>query len=197
MQKIQFRTAQEDDCAHLVLFADMATRRLTSHVWGLSAHAGQSVFEIGRSIIRNDKQHFTHFSNWRIAEIHGNIVGALNAHILPQPQPHFGPKTESTVLQNLNDLKEIAAGTCYLSAIALYPEHQGRGLGTELIAEAVLLCQTTGVGQISLMVGSFNDQARKLYERCGFKEWARRPFCQFHGSDDCGEWILMRKDLVQ
>lgn len=192
MPEFWFRPAGESDCAHLALLADMATRGLSSHLWGLSAQAGQSAFEVGRSIIRNDSEHFTHFSNWQVADLGGTVAGALNTCILPQPgvEPQLVPE----VLRGLNELKVIAAGTCYLSAAALYREHQRRGFGRALIDEAMLRTRLAGVGPLTLMVGSFNVRAHRLYLRYGFEEWARRPFCEFPGSDTPGEWILMRKE---
>jgi GNAT superfamily N-acetyltransferase len=193
MSKIQFRQARENDGAHLVLFSDMATRRLSSHIWNLSAQAGQSAFEVGRSIICSDAAHPAYFRNWRIAEMNGAVIGALNAYILPIPA--VASPSAPDILSGLNELKVIAAQTFYLSAVALYREHQGLGLGDVMLDEASLLTQATGTKQLTLMLGSFNIRAHRFYIRYGFKEWARRPFCAFPGSDTPGEWILMRKDL--
>lgn len=191
MSELEFRPARQNDCAHLALLADMATRCLTSHVWALTATAGQSAFEVGRSIIRNDTQHFSHFSNWRVAELDGEVVGAINTCILQKPEAP--PQSMPLVLRGLSELKAFATGTCYLSAAALYPEHQGRGFGSALINEAVSQSLIAEVEQFTLLVGSFNSRAHRLYLRCGFEEWARCPFTAFPGSDSLGEWILMRK----
>ncbi len=197
MSKLEFRPARQNDCTHLALLADMATRCLTSHIWSLSATAGQSAFEVGRSIIRNDPQHFSHFSNWRVAELDGDVVGAINTGLLPPPSPPptTPPQPMVEVTRAPNELKALATGTCYLSAAALYPEHQGRGFGSALIDEAMSQAQHCGARQLTLLVGSFNSKAHKLYLRCGFEEWARRPFTAFAGSDRQGEWVLMRKVL--
>ncbi len=191
MSELEFRPARQNDCTHLALLADMATRCLTSHLWSLTAKAGQSAFEVGRSIIRNDTQHFSHFSNWQVAALDGDVVGAINTGILQQPVATQPSLTQATT--GPNELKALATGTCYLSAAALYPEHQGRGFGSALIDQAMSQARHTGVGQLTLLVGSFNPRAHTLYLRCGFDEWARRPFIAFAGSDSPGEWILMRK----
>lgn len=193
MSELEFRPARQTDCTHLALLADMATRCLTSHLWSLAATAGQSAFEVGRSIIRNDTQHFSHFSNWRVAELDGNVVGAINTGLLPPPTAP--PPTMPEVTRGPNELKALATGTCYLSAAAIYPEYQGRGFGSALIDEAMSQGRHAGAGQLTLLVGSFNSRAHRLYLRCGFEEWARRPFTAFPGSDTPGEWVLMRKAL--
>lgn len=193
MSELKFRAARKNDSSDLALLADMATRCLSSHVWSLNATAGQSAFEVGRSIIRNDTQHFTHFSNWRVAELDGDVVGAINTGLLPPPVAALQPMPEAT--RGPSELKALAAGTCYLSSAALYPEQQGRGFGTALINEAVSQARQRGAEQLTLLVGSFNTRAHQLYLRCGFEEWARRPFIAFPGSDTPGEWVLMRKAI--
>lgn len=193
MINIQFRQACADDGTHLALFADMATRRLSSYVWNLSALAGQSMFEVGRSVICSDSDHPSYFRNWRVAEQNGEVIGALNAYVLPPPTATLLPTLEP--LSGPRELKEIAAQTFYLSAVALYQEHRGLGLGAAMLNEADLMAQTSGATRLSLMLGSFNAKAHRLYLRHGFEERARRPFIAFAGSDTQGEWILMQKDL--
>lgn len=177
----------------MVLFADMATRRLTSFLWGEMAAPGQSSFEVGRNIIRNDEGHFTHFRNWRIAEHQGQVVGAVSGYVIPEPA---GPTSAAAdVVRSLNELKAMAAGTWYISAAAIYPEHRGKGFGKSLLAEAEASAQAAHRDRITLMVGSFNSQAYALYAHAGFMEWDRRRFSAFPGSDEPGEWILMVKNL--
>lgn len=189
---IAFRSATQEDCAHLVLFADMATRRLTSFLWGQMAAPGQSAFEVGRNVVRNVEGHFTYFANWRVAEHEDQLVGALNGYVIPEPSSSALPTPD--VVKPLNELKNMAAGTWYISAAAIYPEYQGKGFGKSLLAEAGSSARSAGNSRLTLMVGSFNSRAYKLYQKCGFIEWARRPFLAFPGSDE-GEWILMAKDL--
>lgn len=192
---IAFRPATEEDCADLALLADMATRRLTSFLWGRAAAPGQSAFEIGRGIIRNDESHPSHFRNWRIAEHDGKVAGAVNGYVQPAPSVHTAAVPD--VVEPLNELKAMAAGTWYLSAAALFPEHQGKGFGQALLAEAERLARRARNDRLTLMVGSFNPRAYRLYQKAGFQEWSRRPFLPFAGSDAPGEWILMVKDLPE
>jgi ribosomal protein S18 acetylase RimI-like enzyme len=187
------RAAVEGDCADLAVLADMATRRLTSHLWGLAAQPGQSAFEVGRRIVHSETGHFSHFRNWRVAEVGGSIAGALCGGILSAPPTTTAAGAE--VVGPLNALKGVAAGTWYLSALALYPERQRKGLGRAMLAEAETLARAAGADCITLMVGSFNTGARALYQQVSYAEWDRRAFLPFPGSDAGGDWILMRKDL--
>lgn len=193
LTNVAFRPPSQEDCAHFALLADMATRRLTSFLWGQMAAPGQSAFEVGRNVIRNDDGHFTHFTNWRVLEKAGQLVGALNGYVIPEPSGTAAPSLE--VVKPLNELKAVAAGTWYISAAAIYPEHQGKGFGKLLLAEAESIVRALGRDRVTLMVGSFNPRAYALYQQTGFREWSRRPFIAFPGSDQPGEWILMVKDL--
>ena len=192
-RNLTLRLANQHDCAHLVLFADMATRRLTSYLWGLMAAAGQSSFDVGRNIIRNDECHVTHFRNWRVAEVDGKIIAGLNGYVISELSS--SPASTLDALKPLNELKEMAVGTWYISALAIYLEHQGSGVGKALLAEAERLAQAANANRLTLMVGSFNARAYAVYQKAGFKECARRSFTAFAGSDEPGEWILMAKNL--
>lgn len=189
---LSFRPATPEDCAHLVILADMATRRLMSFLWGLAAIPGQSACEVGRNIILYNEQHFTHFKNWRVAEHQGRIIGGLNCYVIADMSD--APAT-TDVVKPLNELKALASGTWYISSAAIYPEYQGKGAGKALLAEAQRLAISAKQSRLTLMVGSFNERAHALYLQFGFREWAHRPFTPFTGSDTPGEWILMVKDL--
>lgn len=187
-----FRPAAPEEAALLAVLADMATRRLVSHLWGLAAGPGQSGLAYGRSLIRDNAAHFFHHRNWRLAEAEGGILGGFNAYV---PPPDAAEAPGPAVVRPLNALKGVAAGSFYIAAAAILPEHQGRGHGTALLTEATRLAAAQGHRRVTLMVGSFNTGARRLYARLGFSEWARRDFIPFEGSDPEGQWLLLRRDL--
>jgi ribosomal protein S18 acetylase RimI-like enzyme len=62
----------------------------------------------------------------------------------------------------------------YIQAICVSPEARGRGVGSELIAFA-----ESRIGDVSpavfLLVSSFNEGARALYERLGFRQVGELP----------------------
>lgn len=190
------RPATPADCAHLALLNDMATRRLASHLWAQSATTGQSPFEAGWTLIRTQSAHFSHHGNWVVAEVDGEVAAGMNTCRLPTDLPDDHVRNSPPVLQPLNDLKVVAAGCWYVVALAVLPAWQGQGLAQALLAVAQAQARARGIDRLTLMVGSFNAQARALYARQGFEEWARRPFTPFAGSDPAGDWILMRKDLA-
>ncbi len=187
------RDAVGGDSSDLAILADAATRRLVSWLWEEHAQEGQSSFEVGRSGILDNGDALTHLSKWAVVEVEQRVAGALNSYVLP-PMPEPTERT-AAVLQPLNELKALAVGTWYVSVASVHPEFRGQGVGHELFALADRKARKAGVERVTLLVGSFNAGAHRLYLSLGFREWQRRPFAPFPGSDQPGEWILMVKDL--
>lgn len=133
-QMLCIRSATPADSTELALVADMASRRLASFFWGKAAAAGQSAIEFGRDVIRNNTAHLAHFSHWRVALRGGQFVGAFNGHSLPPAEQQSRP--DSPVALPPYELKQIAAGSWYLPALAVLPEHQGLGYARHLLDEA-------------------------------------------------------------
>jgi ribosomal protein S18 acetylase RimI-like enzyme len=84
---------------------------------------------------------------------------------------HFYP-TESMIVV----LDEVAVGVValeksedawFLANIEIAPEHQGHGLGTELVESILRQANEAGVS-VALQVNRVN-RARQLYERLGFE----------------------------
>jgi ribosomal protein S18 acetylase RimI-like enzyme len=194
--QVNFRAATEDDSSHLAILADAASRRLVSHMWSGTARVGQSSFEVGREAIRINAGHFTHYANWQVAECDGRIAGGLNGYLLPSQTDAGSSADIPALLRPLSELKSVAAGTWYISTASVFPEFRNRGVGDALLVKAETLTRAQDISRLTLMVGSFNEGARRLYQRFGFAEWERRSFIPFEGSDPEGDWILMVKDVM-
>ena len=82
-----------------------------------------------------------------IAEVDGNIVGAIWARIM-------------------NDYGHIDDETPSL-AISLYKEYRGQGIGTDMMKEMLSLLKTHGYKRVSLSVQKAN-YATEMYRKIGF-----------------------------
>lgn len=191
---VEFRNAVRADGASLALLADAATRRLVSWLWDQTTVAGQPSFEVGRQIICDDETSLNHLQHWRVATRDGHLVGGLNSYVLPPAALPKDPDVAKVILPTV-ELKEVAKGTWYVTVASVFSEARGQGVGSALLAEADRLATAAGCDTVSLLVGSFNTGAHRLYTRSGFTEWQRRPFVPFPGSDEPGEWILMRRPV--
>jgi len=89
-----------------------------------------------------------------------------------------------------------AAGTWYIDVIASFAEFRGYGLGSKLLTVAASKAEETGAVGNSLVVGSWNAGAERLYRRCGFVPVAREPAILPDTYPQSGDWILMRRPLT-
>ena len=77
------------------------------------------------------------------------------------------------------EVDNLPGETCgeefYLDTLATLPQYRGQGIASALIADAAGKAEMTGL-PLGLLVADHNDDARRLYERRGFRPVGRRPF---------------------
>lgn len=195
MGNFDIKHATLDDSSSLAILADMATRRLASFLWEQGARGGQSPFEVGRGVIRDNPNSLLHSSHWQIAEKRGRVLGGLNGYVLNDSAIAVPSGAAATVVEPLNELKALALGSWYISALAVFPEARGQQIAQSLLRSAEQSAKAVSAHETMLMVGSFNTNARRLYDKMGYEARAQRGFVSFPGSDRGGHWILMAKSL--
>lgn len=67
----------------------------------------------------------------------------------------------------------VGDNTGHITQICVIPQAKGRGLGYELLRQAMAALRTHGAKRISLTVTAGNTEAVSLYERVGFREVRR------------------------
>ncbi|TDS54565.1 GNAT family N-acetyltransferase [Myroides indicus] len=65
---------------------------------------------------------------------------------------------------------ETNGGEFYLDTIAVSPMSQGKGIGTQLLKYVIDYARDENFQQIGLLVDIKNPDAKKLYEKLGFKQ---------------------------
>ena len=90
----------------------------------------------------------------------------LYAFPLEEPEQAEADEPTDPVLEPYARLE--VPGSYYVSAMAVFPEHRGKGLGTRILEVAKERARHSGRGQVSLLVFERNEGAVKLYERNGF-----------------------------
>jgi ribosomal-protein-alanine N-acetyltransferase len=77
----------------------------------------------------------------------------------------------------------------HVTTIAVAPEHQHRGLGAWLLAQAVHISLAEGARHLSLEVAAGNHRAQALYRRFGFAPvGVRKGYYQATGEDAYVMW---------
>src|SRR5262249_46570245 len=98
------------------------------------------------------------------------------------------------ILVPLHRLMSMAPETWFVHALAAYPQHRGSGIGTLLLAEADRRAARANKPGLSLIVSDTNH-ARRLYERCGYRETARDAMVKEGWEHPGTNWVLMTKRL--
>lgn len=196
MTSLKIRDGEPSDASDLAILADMATRGLTSFLFGSAESNGQSALGRCRAAIHSDATHSLHHTNWRVAEYEGCVSGALNGYRIQNTSIECPKSDVEAVLHPLIELKNTAVGSWYTAAIAVFPRAQGKGVGSALLRDAEERVEGISGDRATLMVGSFNTDASRLYAALGYQEVERRNFIPFMGSDRTGEWIFMSKSIL-
>jgi ribosomal protein S18 acetylase RimI-like enzyme len=95
----------------------------------------------------------------------------------------------------LQELENLAPGTWYVNVLAVRPQFRGLGLGTRLLAHADEAGRALGKRGMSVIVSDANPGARRLYERCGYRETAARAMVKEGWLNDGRHWVLLAKAL--
>lgn len=184
------RRATADDASALADFINIAGEGLPLYLWSEMAAKGEDPWEIGRQRQVARMETSTAF-------VIDEGVGAI-ACLIGYPIPAVpGPiaDDELDIFRPMIELENLAPSTWYVNILAAYPEHRGRGFGTRLLALAEDIAREQGLCAMSIIVASGNAGARRLYERTGYAETARRPVVKDGWECDSDEWVLLVKQL--
>ena len=185
-----FRRATLADVAALAELVEFAGEGLPLCLWTQLAGAAGDPWDVGRKRVGSDTTGYSYRSAL-IAEVAGKTAGALISYPLGEPAP-IG-RNEPALLVPLHELTNLAPQTWYVHALAAYPQQRGRGVGAALLAEADKLAVVAGVSGLSLIVSDTNTGARRLYERSGYGEFARRKMVKQDWQHPGTEWVLLIK----
>jgi len=95
------------------------------------------------------------------------------------------------VLAPYNALEEDDSD--YICGMALFPPYRGQGLGARFLDLAENQGRERKLTRLSLIVFEQNAEAKKLYERHGYREMARHPVVPHPLIRNSGDALLMVK----
>jgi ribosomal protein S18 acetylase RimI-like enzyme len=185
------RRATPDDAQELAELVDFASEGLALYLWTKTAGPGGDPWAVGRERARREVGSFS-YRNAIVLEREGRVAAGLIGYPLadePEPIPDSMPP----LFVPLQELENFAPGTWYVNVLAAYPDKRGQGLGTVLLALADKLAAEADRPGLSIIVSDANTGARRLYERTGYGEVARRTKVK-NGWQNVGkEWVLLVK----
>jgi ribosomal protein S18 acetylase RimI-like enzyme len=192
MQLIQppFRRGSVEDIGTLPEFIEIASEGLAMYLWSKIAGPARDPWSVGRDRVRTGAFGLS-YENAVIAEMGGRPAAGLISYAIDEKVAR--PEALPAVLVPLKELMNEARDTWYVHVLAAYPEHRGRGQGTALLRIADGLAELAGKRAISLIVSDTNFDARRLYERCGYVEVARRSMVKDEWHHPGVAWLLLKK----
>ena len=188
-----YRRATPADAQAMADFVHFASEGLALYLWTRMAGPGGDPWAIGRERAGRETGAFS-YRNTVLAEQGGKPVAGLIGYVLPDP-PEPVASDMPAMFVPLQELENLAPATWYVNVLAAYPEHRGRGYGAALLAVADRLAADTAKRGLSIIVADTNIGARKLYERCGYREVAKRRMVKEDWQHPGIDWVLLTKPL--
>jgi ribosomal protein S18 acetylase RimI-like enzyme len=186
-----YRYATPADARALADLVHFASEGLAFHIWTKVAGPNGNPWEIGRERARRESGSFS-YRNAVVVENGDRVAAGLIGYPLPdRPEPI--PEGMPAMFVPLQELENLAPGTWYVNVLAAYPEDRGKGHGAALLGIAEQLAADTGRRGLSIIVSDANRDARRLYERCGYREIDRRRKVKEDWETPGTHWVLLVK----
>ena len=190
-----FRAANLADASALAVLVDIAGEGVPNWLWHSLAGQGHSALEVGRERARREEGGFS-YRQATLAEIGNEIAGCLIAYPLDNPYDLAGLEEMSAHVQPLVRLEAQAPGSWYVNVLATFLEFRGQGIGARLLEIAEMKGHEAGAPAMSIIVGSWNEGATRLYQRAGYDTVATEPAILPPEFPQSGDWTLMIRPLM-
>jgi ribosomal protein S18 acetylase RimI-like enzyme len=188
-----FRPATSDDAIVLAELVNYAGEGMPLYFWGQLAEPGEAAWDVGRRRAAREEGSFS-YRNATIIEQYGQYAGCLIGYAIPD-NPEPVPDDLPAMFVPLQELENLVPGTWYINVLAVQPQFRRQGLGARLLALADERAEVSRKRGISVIVSDANTGARRLYERCGYKESATRLMVKENWKNEGQSWVLLTKDL--
>ncbi len=130
-----------------------------------------SIFEHLMDICRMNDTLYS-FCNTRIAEIDGNLVGALvaydGARYAALRAKTFGLVQQTSGMDLSRNAMETSSGEFYLDSMAILSDYRGLGIGKMLMRDRMDYALRNGFQKITLLVDKDKSRLQRYYESEGF-----------------------------
>jgi ribosomal protein S18 acetylase RimI-like enzyme len=185
-----FRPATREDSRKIAELFGIASGGVAEYLWStlVTEYPGLAPIEIGARRYAREEGAFS-YKNCTVAELGGEVVGMLHAFPMEEPEQEEAGEDVDPILEPYSRLE--VPGSYYVSAMAVFPKHQGKGLGKRMLEIATEQARDRGYQQVSLLVFGQNEGAVELYRRNGFRVVDRAPVVPHEFIRYTGEVLLM------
>jgi len=190
------RRARREESRRVVELMDIAGHGLPAYVWSLSAEEGQEPMEAGARRAAREDGNFS-YRNAVVAEEDGEVVAMVLAYRLPEAGEDASLDEVPAVLRPLLELELLAPGTFYVNGLATLPRYRGQGLASMLLEAARELAAEAGCDELSIQVFEQKEAALGLYERHGYRIFARRQAVPHPSYPYDGDVLLLTRKVAR
>lgn len=194
IKTVKIRPAQKQDCRIIAELALIAGEGIPAFFWAQSRTEDQSLIDVGASRAENSDVNFS-FTNTLVATLDENVVAMVLGYVLPEPDPDEDLQNVPDFIRPLIELEHLVTGSFYINMLATFAEHRGRGIGCQLMNEAIAKAKRQGCTSVSLQVFEQNTQALNLYLRMGFDIKADRIVIPHACHPYTGKILLLVKNV--
>jgi ribosomal protein S18 acetylase RimI-like enzyme len=192
------RPATEADVPHLARLYIMATTGMMDAVYvDLVADAPLEKLLEWRFTQLGSVRSYEHCL---IAQEDSHVAGMIHAFPIGRLEeapsdPRLTPERLGFLAPAIELVHQIESSSYYISAVAVYPEFRGGGIGRRLIAAAASDAQWLGSPELSVLSFEQNELAMALCQRLNFEITARRRVIPHPLIHHTGDLLLMRRQL--
>ena len=190
-----WRAATPDDAPALAELINFAGEGMPLYLWSRMAEPGETAWDVGRRRAGRDVGGFS-WRNATVVEQAGAVAACLIGYSLPDEPEPIDLARMPAMFVPLEELERLAAGSWYVNVLATYPQYRGCGHGTALLGLADRLAAEAGCRGTSIIVADTNGGARRLYERSGYREVARRTMFKDGWDGPGNAWVLLVRDAA-
>ena len=188
----RIRRARAEDADFLAEMINIASEGFAAVFWRAEAGSDGDAWAVGRQRQRT-KLETEGTEIWVIDERNGPCASLTGYPIGPEPEQWDDDTPD--MIRPMIELEAMAPNSWYINVLATKADCRGQGLGTELLMLAEHRALSAGSKQMSIIVSDANSGARRLYERVGYRETARKPMVKGDW-DGAGEnWVLLTRPL--
>ena len=176
---VTIRPALQSDAAFVAEMIHLSMGHLADYLFGADQPSVRIYIE---NLVRRNAGRFAARLSY-VAESAGMLKGALvsfrgagidriNLATFPHLFPELGLRITLGFMWrgvNLPGGAEAKADEYYISNIGVHPSAQGQGIGSALLKFAEKTAIEAGLPKTSLIVGSYNQNALRLYQRIGYQ----------------------------
>lgn len=166
---MQIRSAQKEDYKSVALLIIQAMDDLAMKFTKSSeVEKAVPVFEY---FFQQEGNQYS-FENTLVFEENGEIIGSITGYdgnkLKELRTPFLEYVLEKFGFEQIPE-DETESGEFYLDTISVSRIHQGKGIGRKLIEAMIQHAKEKGFDKVGLLVDRENPDAKRLYEKIGFK----------------------------